>query len=361
MKIELLVGGAEFLERLRIDIPAAKASVRVQTLSFEGDGAGQALADLLVDCGAPDRRLLIDSYTRVILSDRFLYSPRGLADPALREEARLTRALVRTLGARGVGVRFMNPLGVLLNRIASRNHRKLVLVDDSIAYLGGINFSDHNFAWHDMMLRFEDSELGAFLAHDFDQTWDGTATRGSARFGPVELHLMDGPRSGDAFATLFGEIERAEHEIVVHSPYLSFPFVEKLAKARRRGVAVHIVTPELNNYPAVRQYLLWEAPRAGMTVWRYPGRMMHLKAMLIDGTTLIMGSANFDWLGFACCQEVVAIIRDPGTVAEFRTRVAEPDMAVSTRTTVPGSRAGGILASAKLRSAALILGFMSRG
>jgi cardiolipin synthase A/B len=360
VKIELLLGGAEFLDRLSTDLASARRSVLAQTLSFEGDTAGQALRSLLLESPAADRRLLVDSFTKVILSDRFLYTPGALLDGDLRREARLTRELIEELRSGGVGVRFTNPLGTLLSRIASRNHRKLVLVDEMVAYLGGINFSEHNFAWHDMMLRFEDAELAAFLARGFDDSWHGRPSRGSASFGPVEVHLLDARRSGAAFATIFAAIDAAHSEIVVHSPYLSFPFVEKLAAARRRGVEVHVVTPELNNYPAVRSYLLWEGQRAGLTVWRYPHRMMHLKAMLIDGSTLVTGSANFDWLGFACCQEVVAIIREPRIVEEFRRRVVEPDLAVSLPADSPASRTAGLVAGAKLRASAYVLGLLAR-
>ena len=108
------------------------------------------------------RRILIDDYTRFWLSDRFIYGPRALRDPDLQAEVKATRAMIRGLREGGVGVRFVSPLGFLFRRLAVRDHKKIVLVDDDVAYIGGINFSDHNFEWHDMMLRFEDRDIARF-------------------------------------------------------------------------------------------------------------------------------------------------------------------------------------------------------
>jgi phosphatidylserine/phosphatidylglycerophosphate/cardiolipin synthase-like enzyme len=202
VKLEVTVGGEEFWHRFRSDIREAERSVLVQTLSWEGDSAGLGLAEELGRAAAPDRRVLVDAYTRYVMSDRLLLAPTNLLDPSLRREARETGAMVKRLSASGAAVRVTNPPGLLLHRFAARNHKKLALVDDRIAYLGGINFSDHNFAWHDMMLRFEDDRLAAFLADDFDTTWRGTDQA-----------------SADSFHAIFRVLEAAEHEIHVHSPY----------------------------------------------------------------------------------------------------------------------------------------------
>lgn len=61
----------------------------------------------------------------------------------------------------------------------------------------------------------------------------------------------------------------------------------------------------------------------------YPGRMNHLKAMLVDGRSLIVGSSNFDFLSFHFLQEIVAVIRDPAVISEFRDNVLDPDLKLS--------------------------------
>jgi cardiolipin synthase len=154
--MRLLVDAPEFWSALREDLAAARHEVFAQMLTFEADSAGRALADALLACRAPDRRLVVDSHSRHIVSDKLVCHPKHLLDRGLRREVRETRRTIAELRAAGVPVRYVNPLGPLLVRFPVRNHKKLAVVDGRAAYLGGINFSDHNFAWHDVMLRIDD-------------------------------------------------------------------------------------------------------------------------------------------------------------------------------------------------------------
>ena len=56
------------------------------------------------------------------------------------------------------------------------------MVDDRVAYVGGMNFSEHNAAWHDMMLRITDRAAVAFLREDFLSTWEGHDRKARAEF-----------------------------------------------------------------------------------------------------------------------------------------------------------------------------------
>ena len=70
MPTELLVNFNEFWSRLSADIHAAKESVFIQTFALEGDSIGKQLSDTLLASCAKDRRILADSFTRIVLSDR---------------------------------------------------------------------------------------------------------------------------------------------------------------------------------------------------------------------------------------------------------------------------------------------------
>lgn len=330
MRLGLLVGSGEFWAALRTDIAEARRSVLIQTLSFEGDPAGLALAAAVRDCAAPDRRIVVDHFTRWIQNDRFLWAPANLMDLELRAEVQATTRMVADLEAAGVPVRFVSPFGPLLLRAAARNHKKLIVVDDRVVYLGGINFSEHNFSWHDMMLRVEDPAVADFCRQDFERTWTGRDAPASARFAGLELLMMDARTNESLFAGVRAALAGARDEIVVHSPYLSFPFTEWLAAAARRGVRVQVLTPEGNNRDFLKRYICWEAGRCGFDVRLVPG-MSHLKGMLIDGETLVMGSSNFDYLSYRAHHEVVALVRERELVEDFRIRVLEADLARSTR------------------------------
>src|SRR5712692_5342631 len=187
MSIELLIDFSEFWSRLNADIRSAQRSVFVQTFAFEGDAVGKQLSAALLSSGAPDKRILADSFTRIVLSDRFRYSPANLFDPELRREARATTAMFREIKNAGVELKFTNAYGVTPRRLLSRNHKKLIVIDNRAAYFGGINFSEHNAAWHDMMLRTDDADSVAFLRQDFLATWTGRDQLRHAQFGGLEL------------------------------------------------------------------------------------------------------------------------------------------------------------------------------
>ncbi|MGD8279186.1 MAG: phospholipase D-like domain-containing protein, partial [Gemmatimonadota bacterium] len=279
MNIELLVDATEFTDRLRVDLANARDRAWVQTLSFEGDDAGRLLADAMLACPAADRRILIDDYTRFWLSDRFIYGPRALRDPVLQAEVKATRAMIRELRAGGVGVRFVSPLGFLFRRLAARDHKKILLIDADVAYIGGINFSDHNFEWHDLMLRIEDPDIARYLRTDVLATWSGQASPALGRFDGVELLSLDGVHNEERLEGILRRIEEAERTIVVHNAYITFPFTDALRAAVGRGVRVTVITPGVNNRGFMREYMMWEGDRSGFEIRIYPDRMSHLKAI----------------------------------------------------------------------------------
>ncbi len=172
-RFRLLVGSTEFLNALEADTVAARERVWMQTLSFEGDSAGQRVAQALRESRAPDKRILVDEFTRFVQNDRFLYSPRSLMDRELRREVGETHRLLRGLAQDGIGVRWGSRFGLLGRRIAWRDHKKLIVIDRDVCYLGGINFTEHNFDWHDMMLRIEHPDVAAFCGQGYERSWSG--------------------------------------------------------------------------------------------------------------------------------------------------------------------------------------------
>jgi cardiolipin synthase len=355
MKMRLLVDANEFRETLATDLAAARSSVFLQALTFEGDAAGRSVAELLVRSPARDRRVLVDVFTRHVLSDRFRWRPDNLLSVPLWREAWATRRMHRDLPGRGVEVRFVNPAGPLFLRFPARNHKKLVVVDERIAYVGGINFSDHNFAWHDLMVRVDDAHVGEFLAEDFLATWEGRDRAGSLEASGLTLHALDGRRNEAVFDDVLELLAQAREEIFLQCPYVSDPFTRELRRAARRGVRVTVLMPERHNFPLFREALAHVAAEGSVDLRLYPDRMTHMKALLVDRRRLVVGSANFDIWSYHCQQEYLAVVSDPAIVEEFRRRVAEPDLARSKR----ALRAGGDAAFRRLELQLAGLAFLA--
>ncbi|HEY7853019.1 MAG TPA: phosphatidylserine/phosphatidylglycerophosphate/cardiolipin synthase family protein [Caulobacteraceae bacterium] len=324
-ELELLVGSDAFWRRAAADCARASRRLLVQAMTFEGDTVGQTVASAIGGSPAADRRVLVDAYSRVVVSDRWVAWPG--AGPELRREARATDAMFRGLVAGGTGVKVTNPFAPLLGNYPARNHKKLIVADD-VAYVGGINFSDHNFAWRDFMVRIQGQKAADFLAADFAATWAGAPRPASKQLDGLRLISLDGRSNHDFFTEAEAMIGAARREIVVMSAYLTFPFTAPLAAAARRGVVVKLITPWSNNKPLVRDYLLSAAETSGFDVRVLPD-MSHFKGILIDGARLLVGSCNFDFVGHEAEEELVAVIESEALIEDFRRQVIEPAVADS--------------------------------
>lgn len=328
MRIELLVDSEEFWRRLQHDLEAASSTAYLQTFSFEGDRAGSALGRRLEESRAADRRLLVDGYTLLSVNDRVVQGPAWL-DRTFRKEVFLTHRWVRRLQEAGVGVKFGNPVGPWPAMLLRRSHKKLAVFDDRVAYLGGINFSDHNFEWHDMMLRVEDEALARHLADDFRRSWESRSVSTDRDFGRLRVLSLNGRGNPRGFAPVLEAIDGAERTLDVVSAYLSPPFTTHLARAAGRGVRVRILTPARNNKPNLARFIRHAACRHGFEILLYPDRMNHMKAMMVDGETLVAGSSNFDAMSFHILEELFVITSDAEVLDVFKQRVWKPDVAVS--------------------------------
>jgi len=348
MKIELLIDGPDFWSRLKSDLRGASKSAYIQTFSFEGDRVGVALGRAMEKCQAPDRRLLVDSYSLLSQNDRIIPGPAWF-DRAFRREVMLTHRWVRRLRRGGVGVRFGNPIGPSPVKLVRRNHKKIVVVDERITYLGGINFSEHNFAWHDMMFRVEDLGLGRLISADFRASYEGRPQAYDRMVGPFRVISLNGRGNARRLEPIFETIAAARRSIDVASPYLSYPFTDHLAAARRRGVAVRVLTSEQNNKPNLARHIVQTAHREGFDVFLHGG-MSHLKAMLIDDAVLIVGSCNFDFMGHYLLEELLVMTRNRIMIEAFVEQVWAPDFRSASRASIRPST------STRLGHAAVLLG-----
>ena len=147
-------------------------------------------------------------------------------------------------------------------------------------------------------------------------------------------------------------IGAARSRIDAVSAYLSPPFTDHLAAARRRGVRVRVLTPSQNNKSNLARHVLQAAHRHGFEVRRVPG-MSHMKAMLIDDEMLVAGSCNFDFMSYHILEELILMTRERAVVDEFRTRVWEPDLSRAV-SMVPIASVGTRLGHAAVRAGAVV-------
>ena len=338
----LHTGGDGFIQALRQDLASASHSIAIQVMSFEADQAGQRIIDLLSNYPQLQRRLLVDAYSTIVVNDTWTRKPgRSPRLHAAKQELKALWPLLQHAQANGIDIRFTNPLGLLWMKYPMRNHKKCVLIDHQISYVGGINITDHNFGWKDLMIRQQDEQLASALHASFQADWQAgfipqklqkfnptttsdpatttnQSTRDTSNTNPpayqlidpnTELYLLSGLSTKTAYRRLQTQVEQAQ-KVEVFSPYITYPMLDSVAK-----VAYHTVwLPEHNNKTLVQ--LTSRLPRyRKLTIQTIPGspeEMLHAKVMILDGETVIYGSSNFDLISYLFEQELVIVRRDAG-------------------------------------------------
>lgn len=320
----LLVDSEEFMNDLEHRILKAKNRVLIQAMTFEADKAGMRLYGALKESLATKKILCVDAYSLVNINDGWAFGARYLTNTDHRSEVNSTREILKSSGEFGVKVVITNPIGFFGEKYPFRNHKKLMIVDE-VAYLGGINFSNHNFAWHDFMIRISDSMVVEALAKDFRITCQNKNQSGTNTTDSGRLYFMNGASSSQQYGQLFDEILKAKRSVTILSPYVSDPLLTKLSELNT-SVKISIVTPRENNKSLMKNALYGRIRKSNFKLYEYSGRMSHLKAILVDDTKLVFGSSNFDIVSYHLEQEVVMVSEDENLIAQFKERILNPDI-----------------------------------
>ncbi len=294
----------EFIAELRSEIPKARSQILIQLMTFDGDKAGLEIAELLLAAKARgvEVRLLVDSFTRFRVSDV------PVRRPEVADEVAATKAMFERLRSQGIGLNFTHPLGPANLFAPARNHKKIFVIDDA-AYLGGINVSDHNFEWHDFMVKIRDSAIRAAIVDDFEFSFGGGRRS-------TNSHIITNSEIENVFDTM---VTSAKHSILLASPYaVDIGLIKIIQKAAAPNI--QIVASRDNNlelYEWMSPYLEWRLRRSGAEMLSY-ANFSHSKFLLVDDSELLIGSSNFGRHSFWCNQEICLHINDQDFIADFK-------------------------------------------
>jgi cardiolipin synthase len=334
--IQLYPGGNEALAALFRLIDSAEEEIDVLMFQWENDPLGTELAERIAARASPRVRvrLLVDGGGNLIF---------GL--PA-RHQSTDVNAVIAGLARKPHVelVRIRNPFGRV-------DHRKLVLVDDRIAWTGGRNFTRESFfGQHDMSFTVE-GKLVQNLQAQFDRFWQaqgGNLTeteqvrldrqdelpaakvQRARAFANARARLVwTEPLNHQIEKILYRAVDRAEHHIYMENyTFCDSLLVYKLAEARRRGADVRVVlsfndaTKALNRANRVIANRLLAA---GVRVYVYPG-LPHTKAAVVDGCWAYLGSGNFDPLSLRRNLEMGIAVSDCPLVQEVEQTLFLPDL-----------------------------------
>ncbi len=298
-RFTLLDGGTEAYPRMLEAIASARARVHLEVYTFEREGIGARFLEALV---AAARRgvavkVVVDGWGSIGAS----------------------RHLTQMLKAAGAKVRVYNPLTSLLTGRSWRNHRKLLLVDDTVAFLGGINIGDAYAAngdqpgWADLAL-----ELRGDICRQLGTTLHaGTSALES---GAVKLFLSGFGGGHRLRKRYLQAIDGAEREVVLAHAYFlpDKGFMRALKRAARRGVSVRLMLAGRSDVMFARaatMRLYRDFLRAGVSIHEWTASTLHAKAALVDGRKLLVGSFNLDPLSLVNLETLVEVV-EPGVAAQ---------------------------------------------
>jgi cardiolipin synthase len=219
--------------------------------------------------------------------------------------------ITRMLDATGAKVRVYNPLLSIFTGRAWRNHRKILLVDDRVAFLGGINIGDEYMnvgeerGWADLVLELRGdicTQLGAKLQA-------GAVHLVSGRLQVLLSGFGGGRRLRQRYLDV---LERARQKVVLaHAYFLPDPaFIRALNRAAKRGVAVHLLLAGRSDVAFARAATmrLYRAfLRAGVHIHEWTDSTLHAKAAVVDGKRLLVGSFNLDPLSLVNLETLVDV------------------------------------------------------
>jgi cardiolipin synthase len=290
------------------------------------------------------------------LKDAFIRAAKRGVHVRLLADALGSRKLIRSAHWRdmcdaGCEARVALPVGnplwtVIRGRVDLRNHRKLMVVDNRVAWCGSQNCADPEFRikpryapWVDIMSRWEGpvapqcqylfvSDWIAEGGDDIAELLKGPIPSGSGEI--VAQVLGTGPTAEfDAMPACFSElIHSAREELVVTTPYFvpDEQLLFALTSAARRGVRTVILFPKRNDNwivaAASRSYYK-DLIDAGADIYEYRPGLLHAKTMVVDRCVGLIGSANLDRRSFELNFENNIMFQDVAFAAAVRARQDE--------------------------------------
>lgn len=286
--------GDELYDDMLWHIRNARNSVRLESYIFENDAIGSEFIEACCERARAGVRVLLhlDALGSLALS---------ISDgPDRLREA-------------GVEVRWFNPARLLrIFKLNRRNHRKLLVVDERVAWLGGFNVHDEssrrysgNACWRDTQVRIE-GPLAPVAARYFDQLWHGNRrwrveTEPDADAFLVSNHNL---RQQHRFRRLLKHrMRQAQNRIWLTTPYFmpDHGTQKEMAHAARRGVDVRLLVPYKTDRPVTQ----WAARaayshllHAGVRIYEYQPRLLHSKTAVVDDRWSTVGTANIDYRSF---------------------------------------------------------------
>jgi cardiolipin synthase len=300
-EVTVLRDGEETYPAMLGAMTSAQRSIFLETYILASDATGDRFKAVLIE------------RARAGIAVRLIYDAVGSFG--------LSGAWVDEMREAGVQIVDFNPIAPWRRRfrLSHRDHRKILVVDDEVAFTGGLNIAndyasvaDGGVGWHDMHCRVTGA-IVVDLSRMFRRTW---IRAGGAYYPPLPPNATSLARAaGASFARLLDNT-RLRQRAVIRRAYihvmraaLKSVWIEnayflpdrgvrrQLAAAVKRGVDVQVIVPGRSDVRVIEWaslYVMRALAKQGIKILRWRGVMMHAKTAVVDATWSTSGSYNFD-------------------------------------------------------------------
>ncbi len=296
-----------YYDAMIADIEAARSYIYVETFRIGNDEIGNRFLRALDEKAKEgvDVKLLVDGW--------------GVANPG--------NEYYKKIEENGGEVRFFEKIKFntdIFTRSHRRNHRKLLLIDDEITWIGSSNLTGYNLNWRESMLRMK-SEITYTFSRLFMQDFrlynkyifNKVHNTRLVRYDDFEI-VRDVPsiaykRINQKFIQL---IKSAEKSVSVETPYFlpGFMLRKAMTDAVKRGVEVTVIIPKRSDVTLVdvlRNKYLGPLCKSGIRFRYYTVNNLHAKLLLVDDRHFAIGSSNFDYRSFRYMFEIMLFGEEP--------------------------------------------------
>ncbi len=300
-KYQLFSDPFQYYQSMLDDIETAKSYVYIETFRVGNDVMGERFRDTLTKMAkrGVEVKLLIDYWgagsTRSGFFDLLIQA--------------------------GGEVRFFKKIKYnfdFFTRSHRRNHRKLLIIDDRISYIGSSNITGYNLNWRESVLRMDD-EISKVFKKLFLQDYKiynryffskayYTLPKKKEGFEIVrDVPMIARKKINDKFIRL---IKKADHSVWIETPYFlpGFMLRKAMVDAAQRGVDVVVIMPrksDVNLVDILRNKYLGPLHKRGVRFLFYEPNNLHAKLILIDKMFFGIGSSNFDYRSFRYMFEIM--------------------------------------------------------
>ena len=325
-RLELLENGDAFFPAMLAAISSARKTVNFEAYIFWSDEVGTRFRDALAE------RATQGVEVRVLLD--------AIGSPGRRMKA----GDVDVLRKAGCHVEFFHSMKPWMLWVFNhRNHRRVLVVDGTLGFTGGVGFADpwrgnadSKEHWRDTQLRLEGPAVRG-LQRAFQENWSevtGEALVGEEFFpalpqtGTSAVAVVPSsplaPMSGAGRVYAISLAAAAKEIWIANSYFLpDDATADLLVAAVKRGVDVRVIVPsdEHNDVPATRaagRSSFGPLLEGGVKIFEYQPTMFHLKTMVVDGLFSTVGSANFDDRSFHLNEEINVFVFDGAFAGQMK-------------------------------------------